>query len=95
MALLGTWWDVQRNRTINGGNDVLLTTFAHSVGTTPELRIAQLVSTQRASVCPQLVVDGANASLATIGVYLQSIATPSAPITVFDAYFAYIHSIVR
>lgn len=95
MALLGTYWDIYRNRTIAGGNDVLVTTFAHSLGTTPDVSIPVLRSVQRASVSPQLVAEPANASLATVGVLLQSIASPSAPVTDFDLYLAYVHSIAR
>ena len=95
MALLGTLWDVFRTRTIDGGASVLTTTFAHSLGTTPDVILPVLRSMNRQSVSPSLVAEGANASLATCGVLLPSIASPTAPLIIFDLYVCYVHSISR
>jgi len=94
MALLGTFWDVQRNRTIAGGNAPLTTTFAHSIGATPNLVLPVLRSMERMSSNTALIAEGGNASLATVGVLLPSIATSSAPVTDFDLYVVSVHSLI-
>ncbi len=95
MALLGTFWDVQRNRTIAGGNAPLTTTFVHSLGVAPHLVLPVLRSLERMSHTGALFAEGGNASLATLGVQLPSIATSSAPVTDFDLYVVTVHSIIQ
>ena len=95
MALLGVWFDVYRNRTIAGGNAALTTTFAHSLGTTPDLVLPLQRSVERLSFSPSLIGEGANASLATCGVLVQSLANMSVPIVDFDLVIAYVHSTIR
>lgn len=95
MGLLGTFWDIYRNRTIAGGNAALTTTFAHSLGTTPDMVLPVLRSVERLSLAPSLTAEGGNASLATAGVLLQSLATMSAPVVDFDLYIVYVWSGAR
>lgn len=95
MALLGTLWDVQRNRTAAGATVGILLTYAHSLGTTPDLVLPVLRSVERLSLAPSLIAEGGNASLATAGVLFQSLASNSAPVVDFDLYVSFIWSGAR
>lgn len=95
MALLSTFWDVLRTRTLDAAGAPLALTYAHSVGQAPDLILPVLKSVGRHSHTPALFCEGANASLATVGVMYPSVANASIPVVAFDLYVAYIYSTGR
>jgi len=101
MALLGTFWNVNRLSTFAGNAAPLTTTFPHSVavpgsaGLAPQLVLPQLRSMERQSNATQLFAEGANGSLATVGVQMPTIGSGSSPVTAFDLYVVFVHSLIQ
>lgn len=91
MALLGTFIDRNANNTLTG---ITLTTFAHSLGTTPDVVWANLKSANTATAPGDLVAVGGNASLSTVGLQGATIAAAS-NLKFFDVYAQYFWSAIR
>lgn len=92
MALLGTLWDKLSARTLAGGPAT--TTYQHSLGATPDFALPILRSFDRQTVAPSLIAEGGNASLATVGVLLPSMANASAPTAIFDLFVVKVGSAI-
>ncbi len=92
MGLLGTLWDKQSLKSLVGSST---TTFNHSVGAAPDLVLANLRSMANCSVGGHLFVEGANASLATVGLQQPSAGAAAAPAIAFDLFVIQVWSPAR
>lgn len=100
MALLGTFFDVIRLRSLVGdaGGAVIVSGYVHSLGTTPDVVIPVVRSIERLASAPytQLFSEIGNASQATVGVLSTSnMLSASRGTIAFDIYVQYVHSIAR
>lgn len=91
MSLLGTLIDKNAGNTLTG---VTLTTYNHSLGTTPDLTLTNLRSALSATAHGRLYAVGANASLSTVGLAAASVALGS-NLNYFDVWNVYFHSSIR
>lgn len=91
LALLGTRIDVNAGQTLTG---ITMSTYAHSLGTTPDLVLANLKSANTATAHGALVAIGGNASLNTVGLQGASVALAS-NLASFDVVSFYFWSGIR
>ena len=94
MAIIGAYIDRTAGITLVGPTT---TTFAHSVGTTPDYSYVNIRSIGAASSVQQPYVVGANGSLATVAVNVASggVAAGSPATIQVDLYNQLFHSIIR
>ncbi len=90
MAILGVYIDRNAGRTLTG---VTLTTYPHSLGTTPSLVLTILKSSLTATAPADLYAVGGNASLSTVGLNAASVSLGS-NMDSFDVYAWYLHSYI-
>jgi len=105
MALLGTWIDKTALQTLGGAAGAnFFQTVGHAVATigsglvastVPDTGIVVLRSMQGATAPGVPYWFGANASIATLGMAVGSVAAASAPVCVVDAYEIYFFSPIR
>ena len=90
MSIIGTYIDRVSGRTLTG---ITLTTYPHSLGTTPDMVKVVLKSAVGLTSAPQPYAVGGNASLATVG--LTDAPLGACSVAFFDVYSHYFHSIIR
>jgi hypothetical protein len=91
MTILGSLIDKNASNTLTG---VTMTTFAHSLGTTPDLQLVNQRSAISATAAGNIAAIGANASLSTVGLQAASVSLGS-NLTFFDIWSFYFHSVIR
>lgn len=91
MSIIGTFIDRNAGNTLTG---VTLSTYAHSLGTTPDMVMPILKSANTATAPGALVAPGGNASLSTVGLQAASVALGS-NLVAFDVYSWYFWSAIR
>lgn len=91
MAIIGVYIDRTANATLSG---VTLTTYPHSLGTTPDMVLPVLKSANTATSAGSVIAIGGNASLSTVGLQAASISAGS-NLVVMDIYSWFFHSIIR
>lgn len=91
MSIIGAYIDRVAGATLTG---VTLTTYPHSLGTTPDMVLPVLKSANTATAPGALIAPGGNASLSTVGLQAASVALGS-NMANFDIYSWFFHSIIR